>query len=235
MSTQTHTQTETHTHDTTTARRRGTTVLLAAVIAAAAFALSACAGTPSAPSAPAGSPSTAASAASAPANDLDLVDHTPGLVVPGAVHVAAGADMQQARAVVHTSQVLYTFWNTGDTSYLDQAVTSDFRDNTLPPGRPQGPTGPRVASAGFRAAVPDLTCEVPELYLTNDSFTAHLVFRGHFTGTYNGIQGHGQTIDFNAFDIQHVGAGTRINEDWHLEDNLTFLQQAGLVTVASAK
>jgi len=46
--------------------------------------------------------------------------------------------------------------------------------------------------------------------------------RGHSTGTYNGIQGRGQTIDFNAFDIQHVGAGTRIIEDWHLEDNLTF-------------
>jgi predicted ester cyclase len=230
MSTQTHTQTETHSYDTS--RRRGATVLLAAVIAAAAFALSACAGAPSAPSAAASSPNTAATA---PANDLDLVDHSPGLVVPGAVHVAAGADMQQARTVVRTSQVLYTFWNTGDTSYLDQAVTSDFRDNTLPPGRPQGPTGPRVASAGFRAAVPDLTCEVPELYVTGDTFTAHLVFRGHFTGTYNGVQGHGQTIDFNAFDIQHVGAGTRINEDWHLEDNLTFLQQAGLVTVASAK
>jgi predicted ester cyclase len=223
--------TNNRTLDTPTGRtgRRGTSALIAAV-AAAAFALSACGSAPSAPSAGPGS-----TQASAPANDSALVEHTPGLVVPGAVHVAAGADPRQARTVVRTSQVLYTFWNTGDTSYLDQAVTPDFRDNTLPPGRPQGPTGPRVASAGFRAAVPDLTCEVPELYVTNDIFSAHLVFRGHFTGTYNGIQGHGQTIDFNAFDIQHVGAGTRINEDWHLEDNLTFLQQAGLVTVAGAK
>jgi hypothetical protein len=29
----------------------------------------------------------------------------------------------------------------------------------------------------------------------------------------------------------HVGAESRIIEDWHLEDNLTFLQQAGLVTI----
>jgi hypothetical protein len=58
-----------------------------------------------------------------------------------------------------------------------------------------------------------------------------LRFRGHFTGRYNGIQGSGQDIDFVAFDIQHVGAD-KIVEDWHLEDDLTFLLQAGLVTVA---
>jgi predicted ester cyclase len=216
-----------HSSGTPMVGRRGGAALLAFALAAAVFALTACGSAPSA------GPRNAQ--ASAPANDLDLVDHTPGLIIPTAVHVAPGTDPRQARDVVHAAQVLYAFWNTGDTSYLDQAITPDFRDNTLPPGRPQGPAGPRVASAGFRAAVPDLTCEVADLYVTGDALTARLVFRGHFTGAYNGVHGHGQAIDFNAFDIQHVGAGTRINEDWHLEDNLTFLQQAGLVTVASAK
>jgi hypothetical protein len=40
----------------------------------------------------------------------------------------------------------------------------------------------------------------------------------------------GQPINFNAIDIQHVDAAARITEDWHREDNLTFLQQTGLVT-----
>jgi predicted ester cyclase len=146
------------------------------------------------------------------------------------VHTAAGADLAQARGVVHTAQVLYTFWNTGDTSYLDRAITPDFRDNTLPTGRPQGPAGPRAASAGFRTAVPDLTCQLADLYVTGDTFTARLDFEGHFSGTSNGVHGHGQPVNFKAIDIQHVGDDTRIIEDWHLEDNLTFLQQAGLVT-----
>ena len=42
-------------------------------------------------------------------------------------------------------------------------------------------------------------------------------------------------MHFNAIDIQQTGADTRITQDWHLEDNLTFLQQAGLVTVAGTK
>ena len=34
-----------------------------------------------------------------------------------------------------------------------------------------------------------------------------------------------EAVDFIAFDVQHAG-GDRIFEDWHLEDNLTFLTQA---------
>ncbi|MDT8913059.1 ester cyclase [Amycolatopsis sp. PS_44_ISF1] len=165
----------------------------------------------------------------------DPVDHAANLVQPGAVHTDPAADRAQTGRAVHAAQELYTFWNTGDPAYLDRAITPQFRDNTLPSGRPQGPAGPRAASAAFRAALPDLTCELADLYVTGDTFTARLVFRGHFTGVYQGIAGHGQAVDFPAIDLQHLDGSGVITEDWHLEDNLTFLQQAGLVTVAGAK
>lgn len=161
-----------------------------------------------------------------------LVDDDPSLVQPGAVHVDGSIADDAAEHLVHTAQQLYTFWDTGSTAHLDRAVSDDFVDNTLPPGRPQGPGGPVAASKAFRAAVPDLSCELADLYVVGDRFTARLVFRGHFTGTYRGVAGAGQPIEFGAIDIQHLGDGRRITEDWHLEDNLTFLQQAGLVTVA---
>jgi predicted ester cyclase len=208
-------------------RRRGTAALTAVVAAAIAFAVAACGHAP----ARTGTAPTIISA-STPATVPDLVDHSEGLVVPASVHTAAGADLAQARAVVHTAQLLYTFWNTGDTTFLDQAISPGFQDNTLPTGRPQGPAGPIAASAAFRTAVPDLTCQLADLYVTGDTFTARLVFQGHFTGTDSGVKGRGQPINFNAIDIQHVGGESRITEDWHLEDNLTFLRQAGLVTVA---
>ena len=208
-------------------RRRGTEALTAIVAAAFVFAVAACGHAP----APTGTAPTIISART-PATVPDLVDHSEGLVAPAAVHTAAGADLAQARAVVHTAQRLYTFWNTGDTTFLDQAISPGFQDNTLPRGRPQGPAGPRDASAAFRTAVPDLTCQLADLYVTGDTFTARLVFQGHFTGTDSGVTGRGQPINFNAIDIQHVGGESRITEDWHLEDNLTFLRQAGLVTIA---
>jgi hypothetical protein len=88
------------------------------------------------------------------------------------------ADLAQARAVVHSAQLLYTFWNTGDTTFVDQAIAPGFKDNTLPPGHAQGPTGPTGASAAFRTAVPDLTCQLSDLYVSGDTCTAHSCSRG---------------------------------------------------------
>lgn len=159
-----------------------------------------------------------------PASARNLVDRSPDLVQPAAMTVDRSIGKRRASQEVHLAQQLYTFWNTGDHKYLDAAVSPRFKDNTLPSGRPQGATGPLFASKNFRAAVPDLTCELADLLVTGDKITARLVFRGHFTGAFNGVQGKGQPIDFDAIDIQHVGTD-KIIEDWHIEDNETLLSQ----------
>jgi predicted ester cyclase len=160
----------------------------------------------------------------------DLVEPNPDLVKPVSITVDQGLSDTRARHMVRIAQLLYTFWDTGDKRFLDQAVDASFVDNTLPAGRPQGLGGPVAASTAFRRAVPDLTCELSDLLVVGDKLAVRLRFRGHFTGTYNGTQGDGQVIGFVAFDIQHVGA-EKIVEDWHLEDNLTFLLQTGIVTI----
>ncbi|MFJ7912355.1 ester cyclase [Kitasatospora sp. NPDC096204] len=156
-----------------------------------------------------------------------LIDRSPGLVQPKALTADRSVGARRAAQEVHLAQQLYTFWNTGQQRYLDAAVSPQFRDNTLPPGRPQGPAGPLFASRNFRAAVPDLTCELSDLLISGDKITARLVFRGHFTGTFDGVRGQGQRVEFNAIDIQHVGTD-RITEDWHIEDNATLLAQLGV-------
>ncbi|MFJ1755529.1 ester cyclase [Kitasatospora sp. NPDC088134] len=158
-----------------------------------------------------------------------LVDRSPELVQPKALTVDRALGERRAAELVRLTQQLYTFWNTGRTEYLDAAVDPAFRDNTLPAGRPQGPTGPAFASQAFRAAVPDLTCELSDVVIAGEKITARLVFRGHFTGTFDGHRGQGQPVEFNAIDIQHA-PGARITEDWHLEDNQTLLRQLGIAS-----
>lgn len=121
-----------------------------------------------------------------------------------------------------------TFWNTGDEALARQALSPQFQDRTLPPGRVQGVEGPLQASRVFRQAVPDLHCDVEQMLLAGDRVVAHLHFTGHFTGTFKGVQGKGQTVDFIATDIYRVVDG-KIVENWHLEDNLTLLSQLGIV------
>jgi len=166
------------------------------------------------------------------ATDAGFLDPRPDLVKPQSLTVDGGLDPDRARRLVRVGQVLYTFWHTGGERWLHEAVDPSFTDNTLP-GRPQGIDGPATASATFRAAVPDLACELADLLVIGDKLAVRLHFTGHFSGTFNGVAGQGQPVDFVAFDIQHPGSD-RIVEDWHLADNLTFLLQAGIGTVAHA-
>lgn len=56
---------------------------------------------------------------------------------------------------------------------------------------------------------------------------SHLRFTGHFSGSLGNVRGKGQAIDFVATDIVRVVNG-KITDNWHIEDNLTFLTQAGV-------
>jgi predicted ester cyclase len=129
-------------------------------------------------------------------------------------------------ALLKPVDAFYGFWVNGSAALLARAISPRFIDHTLPPGRPQGPGGPAAASKSFLGAVPDLRVEVVQRLVVGDRVVSHLRFTGHFTGRLNGRQGKGQTVDFIATDILRVIDG-KVTDNWHLEDNLTFLQQVG--------
>src|SRR5712664_4018864 len=66
-----------------------------------------------------------------------------------------------------------TFWNTGDEALARAALAPNFIDNTLPPGRPQGLTGPLAASKVIRAAIPDMGCDIEQMIVAGDRVVAH--------------------------------------------------------------
>ncbi|WP_150568675.1 ester cyclase [Pandoraea morbifera] len=161
-----------------------------------------------------------ASAATIPAED--------GLVQPQTLIVDRSLPKKQAEAQIRAARTYDTFWTTGDEAQARAALADTFTDRTLPHGRPQGIAGPLAASKGFHAAVPDVHASVEQMIVAGDRVIAHLRFTGHFTGTFNGVQGKGQPVDFIATDIYRIRDG-KITDNWHLEDNLTFLQQLGIV------
>jgi predicted ester cyclase len=140
---------------------------------------------------------------------------------------AAGLDKQNDPSIL-AARRYDTFWQTGDPAMARAALAPDFMDRALPSGRPQGIEGPLQASKGFLGAVSDLKVEIPQMIVAGDRVVVHLHFHGHFTGTFKGNQGKGQPVDFIATDIYRIAEG-RIAENWHLEDNLTFLMQIGVV------
>ncbi|MEG3178846.1 ester cyclase [Sphingomonas sp. RB3P16] len=142
--------------------------------------------------------------------------------------VDKGLSAATVSAMLKPVDAFYGFWNNGSGVLLDAAVSRRFFDHTLPKGRAQGPAGPAAASKAFLGAVPDLRIAVVQRLVVGDRVVSHLHFTGHYTGTFMGTKGTGQPIDFIATDILRV-LGGKITDNWHLEDNLTFQQQIGLV------
>jgi predicted ester cyclase len=148
--------------------------------------------------------------------------------LPTPHHLELSDHSAQTKSVERASLRYAAFWDTGNETYAKEALASDFVDRTLPAGRAPGLEGALQASKNFRAAVPDLTSEVDDMTVVGDRATLHLHFKGHFTGKFKDIQGNGQAIDFQAFDLYRVKDG-QIVENWHLEDNLTLLKQLGSI------
>jgi predicted ester cyclase len=136
----------------------------------------------------------------------------------------------QREATIKAVRAFYDFWNTGDEALLKQAIAPNFTDHTLPSGRPQGPEGPAFASRRFRAAVPDLKVTVEKMIVAGDYVTVHMNFTGHFTGKFGQMQGKGQSVLFIATDLVKIENGC-ITDNWHIEDNLTLLQEMGVAKV----
>ena len=152
---------------------------------------------------------------------------TRDIPVPKSVTVDKTLSPAKAKELKETALYYYAFWNTGKMEYLDKAVAQNFVDNTLPNGRPQGPAGPLFASNNFRKAVPDLTCTVNDVLIVGEKVTVRMQFTGTFSGSFNEVKGNGEKVDFLAIDVLHITNG-KIVEDWHLEDNLTLMQQLGV-------
>lgn len=150
------------------------------------------------------------------------------LAQPQELIVAGDISPSGRAALLEPVDAFYGFWENGSPALLAKAVSPSFVDHTLPPGRPQGPTGPLSASKAFLAAVPDLKMTVVQRIVVGDRVISHLRFVGHFTGQFQSTEGKGQPIDFIATDILRVRAGC-VTDNWHLEDNLTFLKQIGVI------
>src|SRR6266850_2643767 len=149
---------------------------------------------------------------------------------PESMTVDRSLSKADADQMIKTARLFYAFWDTGIAEYASAAVDNNFRDNTLPEGRPQGPKGLLYASQAFRSAVPDLHCTIEDLLVSGDKVTARLLFTGTHKGEFMGHPATGKSVSFLAIDILRIRGG-RIVEDWHLEDNLTLLQQLGVVSL----
>ena len=149
------------------------------------------------------------------------------LPTPRSIILSAGQE-QVAQPVILAARRYAAFWNTGEARYAEAALAQNFVDRTLPSGRRQAVKSVLEASKNFRAAIPDLKAKIEELLVVNDRAIVRYNFTEHFTGRFKDLKGDGREISFRAVDIYRVQNG-QISDNWHLEDNLSLMQQLGVV------
>ena len=76
--------------------------------------------------------------------------------------------------------------------------------------------------------LPDLQTDVLRMLIDGDLVSVHLQFRGTHRGEFFGAAPSNKSVTFQAFDMHRVREG-QIVESWHLEDNLAFFLQLGVL------
>ena len=128
------------------------------------------------------------------------------------------------RDVAATVRRFYEGMSTGETDFADELIAADYEDVPVMPGVGGGPQGYRDTVAFLRSVFPDLVMTVDDVIIDGDRVAVRSTARGTHRGDFLGVPATGATVTFAAFDVHHLADG-RFHRSWHLEDNLSLLEQ----------
>lgn len=117
----------------------------------------------------------------------------------------------------------------GDFSVLDELVHPAYVFRS--PGQEvHGPEGLRGVIGAYRAAFPDLKMTVDDLVAAGDKAVVSFTLTGTHEGELMGIAATGKPARVSGMVLSRFEHG-RIVEEWEVLDQLTMLQQLGVVSV----
>ncbi|MEO8972351.1 MAG: ester cyclase [Ktedonobacteraceae bacterium] len=109
---------------------------------------------------------------------------------------------------------------------LEQFVSSDAVNHTVPTGLPQGPI--QFLSLHLNA-FPDMKATVEDLLADGDKVVAVVSYRGTQQSTFRAISSTDKPITVMGINIFRIANGKMV-EHWGLVDRLSALQQLGIVS-----
>lgn len=80
--------------------------------------------------------------------------------------------------------------------------------------------------AVIRAAFPDATAEIHDIFGAGDRVAVRLTIRGTHTGEFVGNPATGRAVEYTSFEFYRV-SGDLIAEEWICSDILTMMRQIG--------
>jgi steroid delta-isomerase-like uncharacterized protein len=128
---------------------------------------------------------------------------------------------------VETSRRLFDAWNTGDYSAIDEFVAADApnHDPALPDSN--GAEGFKEAVKMYRAAFPDISMKVDEMFEAGDKVVTRWTSEGTNTAEMAGMPPTGKHVVVTGISIDRFEDG-KVVESWTQWDNAGLMQQLGI-------
>jgi steroid delta-isomerase-like uncharacterized protein len=134
--------------------------------------------------------------------------------------------MQVARSLIQ--RIFDQAFNQGDLAVVDELVAVGGVSRTTSWGMPAGRMGLKQWIAALRLAFPDLHCTVEDEICEQDKVAAHWTMYGTHWGPFLGNPPTGRPITVQGIIFARIANG-QIVENWTLVDQMSMLQQLGIV------
>lgn len=118
--------------------------------------------------------------------------------------------------------------NKGRTELIDETFTPDFVEHLELPGFPPGRDGFRLFTTAVRAAFPDLKYAIVNEVHEGDKHLIQVQVSGTMKGDFMGMPATDKSATWNEMHLTTIRNG-KITEHWGVVDQLSMLQQLGVI------
>ncbi len=139
---------------------------------------------------------------------------------------APQAEAERNKAVVR--RFIEEVQNKKDFAVFDELNDPEFVNLSAPPGVPADREGGKMFLGAFVNAFPDSRVTIDDMIAEGDRVVTKKTFTGTHTGEFNGIPATGKQVTLQYVDILRLRDG-RIVEHWLSMDQLSFMQQLGVI------
>ena len=133
-----------------------------------------------------------------------------------------------------TARRIYDLINAGEVDGMDDLMADDFVEHEEIPGLEPTKEGVKSFFRMQLAAFPDLRMQVEDVVADGHKVVARVRFTGTHTGDFMDMPATGRSVDAQLVDIFRFDDDGRVSEHWGVMDQLTMMQQLGVVPAPPA-
>jgi steroid delta-isomerase-like uncharacterized protein len=128
-----------------------------------------------------------------------------------------------------TARRMYDLISAGDIDAFGELLADDFVEHEELPGLAPSKEGVKTLFRMQLAGFPDMGMDVQDIVAAGDKVVARVRITGTHQGEFQGMPATGKVVDAELIDIFRFGDDGLVSEHWGVMDQLTMMQQLGVV------